>query len=187
MGSIKPEDASALRYRPDIDGLRALAILPILLLHCGVTKLRGGFVGVDIFFVISGFLITAIMVRDIADGRFSIARFYRHRIVRILPALLVMMTVTLAIGCVLLLPNQLRDLGRSAAATSVFGSNVYFYLTSDYFAAASDAKPLVHTWSLAVEEQFYLLYPLLLWSLRGLSRQRLAQVIAGLALASFAI
>ena len=182
-----PKDERGLRYRPDIDGLRALAILPILLLHCGVTKLRGGFVGVDIFFVISGFLITAIMVRDIAAERFSIARFYRHRIIRILPALLVMMTVTLALGCVFLLPNQLRDLGRSAAATSVFGSNIYFYLTSDYFAAASDAKPLVHTWSLAVEEQFYLLYPLLLWSLRGLSRQRLAQVIAGLALASFAV
>ena len=187
MRTPAPQDGHALRYRPDIDGLRALAILPILLLHCGVTRLRGGFVGVDIFFVISGFLITAIMVRDIAEARFSILRFYRHRIVRILPALLVMMTVTLALGCVILLPNQLRDLGRSAAATSVFGSNVYFYLTSDYFAAASDAKPLVHTWSLAVEEQFYLLYPLLLWSLRGLSRQRLAQVIGGLALASFAI
>ncbi|MCP8889294.1 acyltransferase family protein [Sphingomonas faeni] len=187
MRTPAPQDGRALRYRPDIDGLRALAILPILLLHCGVTRLRGGFVGVDIFFVISGFLITAIMVRDIAEARFSILRFYRHRIVRILPALLVMMTVILALGCVILLPNQLRDLGRSAAATSVFGSNVYFYLTSDYFAAASDAKPLVHTWSLAVEEQFYLLYPLLLWSLRGLSRQRLAQVIAGLAVASFAI
>ena len=187
MRTPAPQDGRALRYRPDIDGLRALAILPILLLHCGVSRLRGGFVGVDIFFVISGFLITAIMVRDIAEARFSILRFYRHRIVRILPALLVMMTVTLALGCVILLPNQLRDLGRSAAATSVFGSNVYFYLTSDYFAAASDAKPLVHTWSLAVEEQFYLLYPLLLWSLRGLSRQRLAQVIAGLAVASFAI
>jgi peptidoglycan/LPS O-acetylase OafA/YrhL len=187
MRTPAPQDGRTLRYRPDIDGLRALAILPILLLHCGVTRLRGGFVGVDIFFVISGYLITAIMLRDIADGRFSIARFYRHRIVRILPALLVMMTVTLALGCVLLLPNQLRDLGLSAAATSVFGSNVYFYLTSDYFAAASDAKPLVHTWSLAVEEQFYLLYPLLLWSLRGLSRQRLAQVIASLAIASFAI
>ncbi len=179
--------SSGLRYRPDIDGLRALAILPILLLHCGVTRLRGGFVGVDIFFVISGFLITAIMVRDIAEDRFSIARFYRHRIVRILPALLTMMTVTLVLGCVLLLPNQLRDLGRSTAATSVFGSNVYFYLTSDYFAAASDAKPLVHTWSLAVEEQFYLLYPLLLWSLRGVSRHRLAWILGGLALVSFAV
>ena len=176
-----------MHYRPDIDGLRALAILPILLLHCGVTRLRGGFVGVDIFFVISGFLITAIMVRDIAEDRFSILRFYRHRIVRILPALLVMMTVTLAIGCVLLLPNQLRDLGRSATATSMFASNVYFYLTSDYFAAASDAKPLVHTWSLAVEEQFYLLYPLLLWSLRGMSRRRLAWIIGALALVSFCI
>jgi len=175
----------ALRYRPDIDGLRALAILPILLLHCGVTRLRGGFVGVDIFFVISGFLITAIMVRDIAEDRFSITRFYRHRIVRILPALLVMMAVTLVLGCIILLPNQLRDLGRSAAATSAFASNIYFYLTSDYFAAASDAKPLVHTWSLAVEEQFYLLYPLLLWALRGMARQRLAWVIGGMALVSF--
>jgi peptidoglycan/LPS O-acetylase OafA/YrhL len=177
----------ALSYRPDIDGLRALAILPILLLHCGVTRLRGGFVGVDIFFVISGYLITAIMIRDIAAERFSIVRFYRHRIVRILPALLVMMTITLAIGCVLLLPNQIRDLGRSAAATSAFGSNIYFYLTSDYFAAASDAKPLVHTWSLAVEEQFYLLYPLLLWALRGVSRRYLITVIAVLAVLSFAI
>jgi peptidoglycan/LPS O-acetylase OafA/YrhL len=185
--STRARETPALRYRPDIDGLRALAILPILLLHCGVTRLRGGFVGVDIFFVISGFLITAIMVRDIAEGRFSITRFYRHRIVRILPALLAMMAITLALGCVILLPNQLRDLGRSAAATSVFGSNVYFYLTSDYFAAASDAKPLVHTWSLAVEEQFYLLYPLLLWSLRGLSRRRLAWVLGALALVSFAI
>lgn len=184
--SAGASEAPALRYRPDIDGLRALAILPILLLHCGVTRLRGGFVGVDIFFVISGYLITAIMVRDIADDRFSILRFYRHRIVRILPALLTMMTVTLALGCYILLPNQLRDLGRSAAATSVFGSNVYFYLSSDYFAAASDAKPLVHTWSLAVEEQFYLLYPLLLWSLRAVSRQRLTWVIGGLAVVSFA-
>ncbi len=185
--ALPKNDRPALGYRPDIDGLRALAILPILLLHCGVTRLRGGFVGVDIFFVISGYLITAIMVRDIAMGRFSIARFYRHRIVRILPALLTMMTVTLVIGCVLLLPNQLRDLGRSAAATSVFGSNVYFYLTSDYFAAASDAKPLVHTWSLAVEEQFYLLYPLFLWLLRDVSRRRLAWILAALALVSFAV
>lgn len=184
--SAGASEAPALRYRPDIDGLRALAILPILLLHCGVTRLRGGFVGVDIFFVISGYLITAIMVRDIAEDRFSIQRFYRHRIVRILPALLTMMTATLALGCYILLPNQLRDLGRSAAATSVFGSNVYFYLTSDYFAAASDAKPLVHTWSLAVEEQFYLLYPLLLWWLRAVPRQRLAWVIGGLAVVSFA-
>lgn len=177
--------SAPIRYRPDIDGLRALAILPILLLHCGVTGLRGGFVGVDVFFVISGYLITAIMTRDIARGAFSITRFYRHRIVRILPALLVMIAVTLALGCALLLPNQISDLGHSVAATSAFGSNVYFYLTSDYFAAASDAKPLVHTWSLAVEEQFYLGYPLLLWAMRRAPRPRLIAVIAGLAAVSF--
>lgn len=175
-----------LGYRPDIDGLRAVAILPILLLHCGLTRLRGGFVGVDVFFVISGYLITAITVRDMAAGRFSIARFYRHRIVRILPALLVMMVATLAAGCWLFLPNALRDLGWSAAATAGFVSNVYFWWTTDYFAAAADAKPLVHSWSLAVEEQFYLLYPLLLWACRGWPRERLAGAVAILALLSFA-
>lgn len=185
--TMAPEnDGRALRYRPEIDGLRALAILPILLLHSGVTGLRGGFVGVDIFFVISGYLITTIMVRDIAAGRFSLLRFYRHRIVRILPALLVMMIVVLAIGCVLLLPVQLRDLGRSMAATSGFVSNVYFYRTIDYFTVAADAKPLIHTWSLAVEEQFYLLYPLLLWGLRQWPRRRLVWAIGSLGLASLA-
>ncbi|MCA1196338.1 acyltransferase [Sphingomonas sp. R647] len=173
-------------YRRDIDGLRALAILPILLLHCGVEQLRGGFVGVDIFFVISGYLITGILVRDIEQDRFSLIRFYRHRIVRILPALMAMMVITLAIGCFVLLPNALRDLGRSAAATSIFGSNIYFYFTSDYFAAASDSKPLIHTWSLAVEEQFYLAYPLLLLALRRLTRQQLVKVIGAIALVSFA-
>jgi len=173
-------------YRTDIDGLRALAIIPILLLHCGVTRLRGGFVGVDIFFVISGFLITGILTRDIAEGSFSLVRFYRHRIVRILPALFVMMAIVMVAGAAVLLPNQLRDLGRSTTATSIFSSNFYFYATSDYFAAASDAKPLIHTWSLAVEEQFYLLYPFLLLSLRHLSRRATAYVIGGVAIASFA-
>ncbi len=174
-------------YRLDIDGLRAIAILPILLLHCGVSQLRGGFVGVDIFFVISGYLITTILVRDIEQDRFSLIRFYRHRIVRILPALAVMMVITLVVGCFVLLPNALRDLGRSAAATGIFGSNIYFYLTSDYFAAASDSKPLIHTWSLAVEEQFYLLYPLLLLALRRLDKRQLARVIAAIAAGSLAV
>jgi len=184
-GSVANERSNG-GYRNDIDGLRAIAILPILLLHCGVSQLRGGFVGVDIFFVISGYLITAILVRDIAKDRFSLLRFYRHRIVRILPALVVMLGITLIAGSVLLLPNALRDLGRSAAATSLFGSNIYFYATSDYFAAASDSKPLIHTWSLAVEEQFYLLYPLLLLALRRLDKQQLARVIGAIAAGSFA-
>jgi peptidoglycan/LPS O-acetylase OafA/YrhL len=168
-------------HRPDIDGLRALAILPILLLHCGIHKIRGGFVGVDIFFVLSGYLITAILWRDLQDGRFSLLTFYRRRIVRILPALVVMMLVVLALGCLLFLPNQIRDLGWSASATSLFASNIYFYLTSDYFAQASDAKPFIHTWSLAVEEQFYIFYPLLLFACRRLSRPQAARIIAALA------
>ncbi|CAN5614228.1 acyltransferase family protein [soil metagenome] len=185
--TITAATASPLRHRADIDGLRALAIVPILLLHCGIEKLRGGFVGVDIFFVISGYLITAIITRGIADGSFSLLSFYRHRIVRILPALLFMLVIVVIAGCVVLLPNQLRDLGRSVAATSVFASNFYFYATSDYFAAASATKPLIHTWSLAVEEQFYLLYPLLLMALHRLSRRRRAAVIGGIAVLSFAI
>ncbi len=176
-----------MRHRADIDGLRAFAILPILLLHCGLPGLRGGFVGVDIFFVISGYLITSIITRELAAGSFTLTTFYRRRVVRILPALLAMMAIVMVAGCVIFLPNQIRDLGWSMAATSVFGSNFYFYATSDYFAQASDAKPLIHTWSLAVEEQFYLLYPLMLMALRDASARRLATIIAWMALASFAI
>lgn len=178
---------AALRYRPDIDGLRALAILPIILLHCGMDAIKGGFVGVDVFFVISGYLITAILTREMDGQGFSFAAFYRRRMVRLLPALVVMMLVVLAMGCVLLLPNPLRDLGRSAAATSLFASNFYFHATSDYFAAASDGKPLIHTWSLSVEEQFYLLYPPLLLLIRRKARQHTAQILGGLAVASLAI
>lgn len=176
----------AFRYRPELDGLRALAILPILLLHSGFTQIRGGFVGVDVFFVLSGYLITGILRRDLAQGSFSVARFYRHRIVRILPALLFVLAVTAAVGCMILLPNPLRDLGHSIAATSVFGSNIYFFLTADYFAAASDTQPLIHTWSLAVEEQFYLFYPLLIWALRARSERCLAMVVGAVAALSFA-
>ncbi len=174
--------SSGVKHRPEIDGLRALAILPILLHHCGVTALRGGFTGVDIFFVISGYLITGIIQAELAAGSFSLTSFYRRRIVRILPALTLMIVVVLALGCMILLPKPLRDLGRSAAATAAFGSNIYFYTTVDYF--YSDLKPLVHTWSLAVEEQFYLLYPILLLALRGLERRRLVQVLMGISATS---
>lgn len=173
-------------HRPDIDGLRAVAILPILLLHCGIAKLRGGFVGVDIFFVISGYLITGIIARETVSGCFTLTAFYRRRIVRILPALTVMMTIVLALGCATMLPNPIRDMGKSAAATSLFVSNFYFWSTSDYFAAGSDAKPFIHTWSLAVEEQFYLFFPLALMGLRGQSRRRLVMVVGSAALASLA-
>jgi peptidoglycan/LPS O-acetylase OafA/YrhL len=168
----------ALRHRSDIDGLRAVAIVPILLYHCGVTRLRGGVVGVDVFFVISGYLITAIVSRELATGTFGIAGFYRRRIIRILPALVMMMAVVLAVGCLVLLPGQLRELGYSTIATALFASNFHFAATTDYFAQAADALPLVHTWSLAVEEQFYLAYPIVLVMLGRCPPRRRAATIA---------
>lgn len=176
-----------LRYRPDIDGLRAVAILPILLLHCGLTFVKGGFVGVDVFFVISGYLITEIITREIAQGHFSLLGFYQRRAVRILPALGLMIAATLVAGCWLLLPISLQDLGKSAAASSLFGSNIYFYLTSGYFAQKAELQPLIHTWSLAVEEQFYLFYPLLLLALRSAERRVLIRTLGAIAIASFLI
>lgn len=137
--------------------------------------------------MISGYLITAIIRKEIAEERFSLTDFYRRRIVRILPALLLMLGVVLVVGCFTQFPIPLRELGQSTAAAAAFGSNIFFYATSDYFARASDLKPLIHTWSLAVEEQFYLLYPLLLLSLRRLSPKALAAVMIGLAAASLAI
>lgn len=156
----------AAGHRADIDGLRSLAILPILLFHAGVSQFSGGFIGVDVFFVISGFLITGIINREIVGNTFSIGAFYRRRFVRILPALAVVLVATLAWGAWFLLPPEMSDLAQSAAATAGFASNIFFYLTTDYFGGAAESKPLLHTWSLGVEEQFYLLYPLLLIALQ---------------------
>jgi peptidoglycan/LPS O-acetylase OafA/YrhL len=150
------------KYRADIDGLRAVAVLSIVLFHLGVDAFGGGYVGVDIFFVISGFLITSIIVRELADGSFTIARFYERRVRRILPALIVVLVATLLVGLVMLRPAQLGELAKSAIATSFFSSNFYFHSLSGYFDGPSEAKPLLHTWSLAVEEQYYILFPLLL-------------------------
>lgn len=174
-------------YRPDIDGLRAVAVIPVVLFHAGLGLLGGGYVGVDVFFVISGYLITGILYREALDGRFSIARFYERRIRRIFPALFAMLAVTLFAGLFILLPHELVALGRSAVAATMFVSNILFWQESGYFDAASTSKPLLHTWSLAVEEQFYIFFPLVLWAVfRWLRRWLLAVVIAG-ALGSLAL
>ena len=152
-------------YRPDIDGLRALAVLPVVLYHAGIPGLSGGYIGVDVFFVISGYLITAIVAREIAQGDFSLAAFYERRARRILPALVVVVFFSFLAGWVLLLPQEMKSLGQSAVATAAFLSNVYFMLRLDYFAPAAEFAPLLHTWSLAVEEQFYLFFPPLLYVL----------------------
>ncbi len=148
-------------YRPDIDGLRAIAVLLVVLFH-GHISFRGGFVGVDVFFVLSGYLITMLMLRDFEAGTFSLADFWERRVRRIFPALAVMTIVTVAAGCVLLFPDSLKNLGASLVAQVLLVSNLFFWNDSGgYFAGPSEEKPLLHTWSLAVEEQFYLFMPLL--------------------------
>ncbi|MEP1469793.1 MAG: acyltransferase family protein [Halieaceae bacterium] len=173
------------KYRPDIDGLRAVAVLSVLFFHSGFDVFSGGYVGVDVFFVISGYLITTIIVREIAADDFSIRLFYERRFRRILPALFAVVVASLIVGCVLLPPDSVVELGRSVMATALFSSNIFFYMESGYFDAPAELKPLLHTWSLAVEEQYYILVPLLLLGLaRFGSRHYLAGFLV-LGVASF--
>ena len=142
------------RYRADIDGLRAIAVIGVVLFHAGL-GVSGGFVGVDVFFVISGFLITSLILRDLDRGSFSIVDFWERRARRIFPALAVVVIVTLIAGWFLMLPFGFQVLGQSAVALTVFASNIQFWRTSGYFDPAAEENPLLHTWSLSVEEQFY--------------------------------
>ena len=148
-------------YRPDIDGLRALAVLPVLLFHADL-QFRGGFVGVDVFFVISGYLITQIIERDLKARRFSVLAFYQRRVRRIFPALFVMFAVSTLVAYAVLVPSELKDFGKTLLASSAFSSNILFNRWSGYFAPNSEHAPLLHTWTLSVEEQFYVGWPLLL-------------------------
>ncbi|MBX9450571.1 MAG: acyltransferase [Mesorhizobium sp.] len=172
-------------YRADIEGLRAIAVLLVVLFHVDKSWSPGGFVGVDVFFVISGFLITGILVRDLDAGTFSYGEFYSRRIRRIIPAMLVVTAVTCVAGAILLLPDDLVDLGWSAVATVLSAANIYFtlFLDTSYFAPQSDAQPLLHMWSLGVEEQFYLLWPAFL-ALVFRWRSRLAALLCGVVVAS---
>jgi len=160
-----------MKYRSDIDGLRALAVIPVVLFHAGVAQISGGFVGVDVFFVISGYLITGLILGDLAKDRFSIVTFYERRARRILPALFVVLFVATVATLVLLMPDRARDFGQSLMATVFFSSNIVFWKQSGYF-QAPEIKPLLHTWSLAVEEQFYILYPLFLLLVHRFLRKR---------------
>jgi peptidoglycan/LPS O-acetylase OafA/YrhL len=152
-----------LNYRAEIDGLRALAVIPVILFHAGFEIFGGGFVGVDVFFVISGYLITSIIINDIEKERFSIINFYERRARRILPALFFIMLITIPFAWMWMIPTQLSDYSQSLIAVSLFASNILFWRESGYFDAAAEEKPLLHTWSLAVEEQYYLLFPVFLF------------------------
>jgi len=151
-----------MQYRKEIDGLRALAVLPVILFHAGFETFGGGFVGVDVFFVISGYLITSIIIAELEQDRFSLVNFYERRARRILPALFIVILVCVPFAWAWLLPADMKDFAQSVAAISVFASNFLFWRESGYFDTAAELKPLLHTWSLSVEEQYYLLFPLFL-------------------------
>ena len=149
-----------MKYRAEIDGLRALAVLPVILFHAGFEWFSGGFVGVDVFFVISGYLITTIIISEMAEGKFSIVNFYERRARRILPALFFVMAACLPFAWFWLVPSDLVEFGHSLIAVSTFSSNFLFWSEAGYFGGPSELKPLLHTWSLAVEEQYYILFPI---------------------------
>ncbi|WP_282608932.1 acyltransferase family protein [Pelagibius sp. Alg239-R121] len=174
------------KYRSDIDGLRALAVLPVVLYHAGFEAFSGGFIGVDVFFVISGYLITSILIFEREDGRFSIVEFYERRIRRIFPALFTVIAFCALASPFLLFPNDLKDFGQSVVATTGFSSNFLFWLESGYFDAPAEQKPLLHTWSLAVEEQFYIFFPLLILLVAKFAKRRYLPYFAGTAVLSFA-
>ena len=149
-------------YRSEIDGLRALAVVPVILFHAGFPGFSGGFVGVDIFFVISGFLITSIILAEREAGTFTIAGFYERRARRILPALFFVMVCAIPFAWIWMPPKQLEEFAHSLIAVAGFASNFLFWGESGYFGTAAAEKPLLHTWSLAIEEQYYLIFPILL-------------------------
>ena len=178
----------SLQYRPEIDGLRAIAVLPVILFHAGISGFSGGFVGVDIFFVLSGYLITSILWTDMERGDFTFRNFYERRIRRILPAMVLVIACTLVAGWFWLAPDRYEELGMSAAAALYSVSNFYFYGEAGYFARASETQPLLHTWSLGVEEQFYFLFPVALLALhRRTDRSKAMLVLALVAIASLAL
>jgi peptidoglycan/LPS O-acetylase OafA/YrhL len=187
IGTRSATSGHAGKYFPHVDGLRAVAVVMVLCFHYGFS-FPGGYAGVDVFFVVSGFLITGLLMRDLDTGTFRAADFWCRRARRILPALLLVLAATAIAGWFVMLPADLSSLGESLLAQSVFLQNVVFWKGEGYFALPSESKPLLHTWSLAVEEQFYLLYPLVLLLLfRAFSRRGIGGIITLTALASFGL
>jgi peptidoglycan/LPS O-acetylase OafA/YrhL len=175
-----------IKYRPDIDGLRAVAILSVVTYHAFPTKISGGFIGVDIFFVISGFLISNILFKNLAANNFSYKEFYARRIKRIFPALLLVVLFNLLAGWYLLFPDEFKQLGKHIVGGSGFISNIILWVEAGYFDKASETKPLLHLWSLSVEEQFYIFWPILL-GLFWRKKLNLLFIMLSIAIVSFFI
>jgi peptidoglycan/LPS O-acetylase OafA/YrhL len=184
MPTQSPAEAH-VSYRPDIDGLRAVAVLLVLMNHVGISRLSGGYIGVDVFFVISGYLITTNILRDLADSRFSLARFYERRFRRIMPALLVMMVATSIFAFYTFFPSEMKAFVASQIGALFSVSNIVLRQQSGYFDPNSKLKPLLHTWSLGVEEQFYIVFPLLLLCITRWYQRSLKPLLWMLAIASF--
>lgn len=174
------------KYRPEIDGLRAMAVMSVIFFHTGLTVMPGGYVGVDVFFVISGFLITNIIHTELIEERFSLVTFYERRIRRIFPAFFVVVFASSLAAWFMLTPGELKDYSQSVLASTVFLSNLYFFLKTDYFATNSEELPLLHTWSLSLEEQFYAFFPVLLILLFLVQRKLISAVITILLFMSLA-
>ncbi|SFJ24072.1 acyltransferase family protein [Albimonas pacifica] len=175
-----------MRHRPHVDGLRALAVVPVVAFHLGSPLAPGGYVGVDVFFVISGYLITAILLEDLDRGRWSPLDFYKRRILRILPALSAVLLAVFVLSGLLFLPSERAAAGVSIAAAAGFLANLHFWSGTGYFSAPAETQPLLHVWSLAVEEQFYIVFPPLLFLMATHARRHLARLLAGLCALSFA-
>lgn len=167
-----------MRYRSEIDGLRSIAVVPVILFHAGFELFSGGFVGVDVFFVISGYLITMILIEDLENKRFSIIGFYERRARRLLPALFFVMLVSIPFAWLWMLPDPLENFGQSLVSTSLFSNNILLILTSaDYWEIKAIYKPLLHTWSLAVEEQYYIIFPIFLLATWSLGKKKVLWLI----------
>ena len=180
-------ERACMNYRSEIDGLRALAVVPVILFHAGFTAFSGGFVGVDVFFVISGYLITSIILQEMNARTFTLAGFYERRARRILPALVFVITACIPFAWAWMQPDDFKEFFQSIVSVSLFASNIFFWRQSGYFDGDAELRPLLHTWTLAVEEQYYLFFPLLLLLLWRLGKRSIVPTIATLALLSFAL
>lgn len=173
-----------MKYKAEIDGLRAIAIIPVILFHAGFTLFSGGYIGVDIFFVISGYLITSIIISDLNKHSFTFSKFYERRARRIFPALFFVIFATIPFAWLWLLPEDLKNFSRSLYFVAIFSSNILFWRTSGYFDGDAELKPLLHTWSLGIEEQYYLLFPALMLLLWRVNKKIIGLTIALLLMAS---